>query len=159
MSDRFDELVGDIADPAERERLRRVHQLLLSVDAPPELPAPAEAPAPVVVLERRRRPYAVALIAAALAAAAFGAGWLGGARSDDVAVERVIPMAGVNDGRGASGADGSGLAGMRERVTALGGHVSRHTDPSGGDRPGTVVAISLPRTTTPDVAPRPAARP
>jgi two-component system sensor histidine kinase DesK len=64
-----------------------------------------------------------------------------------------------DDGRGASGPDGSGLAGMRERVTALGGHVSRHTDPSGGDRPGTVVAICLPRTTTPDVAPRPAARP
>ena len=102
MSDRFDELVGEIEDPAERERLLRVHTLLLSVDAPPELPALGDAPAPVVVLERRRRPYALALIAAALAAAAFGAGWLGGARSDDVAAERVIPMAGVNDGRGAS---------------------------------------------------------
>jgi len=101
MTDRFDELVGDIEDPAERERLRRVHTLLLSVDAPPELPAPAEAPAPVVEL-RRRRPYAVALIAAALAIAAFGAGWFGGARSEDVAADRVIPMAGVNDGRGAS---------------------------------------------------------
>ena len=100
MSDRFDELVGDIEDPAERERLRRVHTLLLSVDAPPELPA-AHDPAPVVVIPRRRR-YAPALIAAALAIAAFGAGWFGGARSDDVAANRVIPMAGVNDGRGAS---------------------------------------------------------
>ena len=54
------------------------------------------------MLEPRRRRYAVALIAAALAAAAFGVGWLGGARSDDVAADRVIPMAGVNDGRGAS---------------------------------------------------------
>ena len=102
MSDRFDELVGEIEDPAERERLRRVHTLLLSVDAPPELPAPAESHAPVVVLQRRRRPYAVALVAAAIAAVAFGAGWLGGARSDDVAAQTVIPMAGVNDGRGAS---------------------------------------------------------
>ncbi len=100
MSDRFDELVGDIADPEERERLRRVHELLLSVEAPPELPTAGD-PAPVVVLPQRRR-YAVALIAAALAAAAFGAGWLGGARSDDVAAERVIAMAGVNEGRGAS---------------------------------------------------------
>jgi hypothetical protein len=100
MSDRFDELVGDIADPAERDRLRRVHELLLSVDAPPELPVARE-PAPVAVLPQRRR-YALALIAAALAVAAFGAGWFGGARSDDVAAERLIPMAGVNDGRGAS---------------------------------------------------------
>ena len=46
MSDRFDELVGDIEDPAERERLRRVHELLLSVEAPPERPA-APAPAPI----------------------------------------------------------------------------------------------------------------
>ena len=46
MSDRFDELVGDIEDPAERERLRRVHELLLSVDAPPELPRRARRPLP-----------------------------------------------------------------------------------------------------------------
>jgi hypothetical protein len=104
MSDRFDELVGDIADPAERERLRRVHQLLLSVDAPPEQPrTPGEAP--VVVLPQRpaqRRRYATALIAAALAAVFFGSGYLVGGRSDDAQVERVITMAGVNEGRGAS---------------------------------------------------------
>ncbi|MEP7335192.1 MAG: hypothetical protein ABI717_05365 [Actinomycetota bacterium] len=100
MSDRFDDLVGDIADHAERERLRRVHELLLSVDGPPEYPTtPVEAP--VVVLPQRRR-YALALIAAALAAALFGAGYLVGGRSDDVAAVRVIPMAGVGDGRGAS---------------------------------------------------------
>lgn len=104
MSDRFHELVGDIEDPEERERLRRVHELLLSVEAPPELPAehaPAPVLAPVVVLPRRRR-YALALIAAALAAALFGSGYLVGGRSDDVEAVRVIPMAGVNDGRGAS---------------------------------------------------------
>ena len=104
MSDRFDELVGDIADPAERERLRRIHELLLSVEAPPELPADhAGAPvqAPVAVLPGRRR-YALALIAAALAAALFGSGYLVGGRSDDVEAVRVIPMAGVDAGRGAS---------------------------------------------------------
>jgi hypothetical protein len=104
MSDRFDELVGDIADPAERERLRRIHELLLSVEAPPELPADhagAPVPAPVAVLPGRRR-YALALIAAALAAALFGAGYLVGGRSDDVEAVKVIPMAGVDSGRGAS---------------------------------------------------------
>lgn len=98
MSDRFDELVGDIADPAERERLRRVHELLLSVEAPPEVPAAKEAP--VVLLPQRRR-YATALIAAALAAALFGSGYLIGGRSDDVEAVRVIPMVGVG-GRGGS---------------------------------------------------------
>ena len=103
-NDRFDELVGDIDDPVERERLRRIHELLLSVEAPPERPAataPAPIPAPVAFLPRRRR-VALALIAAALAAALFGSGYLIGGRSDDVEAVRVIPMAGVNDGRGAS---------------------------------------------------------
>ena len=100
MSDDFEELVGDIDDPAERERLRRVHELLLSVEEPPELPAPRAA-APVVLLPQRRR-YATALVAAALAAAVFGSGYLLGARSDDVEAVRVIPMAGTSDGRGAS---------------------------------------------------------
>jgi len=100
VSDRFDELVGGIADPAERERLRRVHELLLSVDAPPELPA-APDQAPVVVLPQRRS-YTLALIAAAVAAVLFGSGYLLGGRSDDVEAVRVIPMAGTNDGRGAS---------------------------------------------------------
>ena len=100
----FDELVGDIADPGERERLRRVHDLLLSIEAPPERPrTPGEAP--VIVLPRRpaeRRRRATALIAAALAAVFFGSGYLVGGRSDDVQLDRVILMAGVNEGRGAS---------------------------------------------------------
>jgi len=100
LSDRFDELVGEITDPAERERLRRVHELLLSVEAPPELPA-SPVRTPVAVLPQRRR-YALALIAAALAATLFGFGYLLGGRSNNVAAERVIPLAGVNDGRGAS---------------------------------------------------------
>jgi hypothetical protein len=104
MSDRFDELVGEIEDPQERERLRRVHTLLLSVDPPPEVSsALREPPAaePVRLLPRRRR-TALALLAAALAATAFGAGWLAGARSDDIQAERVIPMAGTAQARGAT---------------------------------------------------------
>ena len=64
-----------------------------------------------------------------------------------------------DDGRGTSGPDGSGLAGMRERITALGGHVIRRTGPSGGERPGTAVTISLPRTPSMPAAPSPATRP
>jgi hypothetical protein len=102
MKDRFDELMEGVDDPAERARLRRVHQLLLSVDAPPELSPSlqrAPLPAPVPLVPRRRR-GALALLAAALAVAAFGAGWLGGARSDDVAPEREIVMSGVGESRG-----------------------------------------------------------
>src|SRR5688572_25369189 len=105
MTERFDDLVGEIEDPDERDRLRRVHQLLLSVDPPPEVssalqstPSPA---APVQLLPRRRR-TALALLAAALAAAAFGAGWFASARSDDVQFEAVIPMAGTAQARGAT---------------------------------------------------------
>jgi hypothetical protein len=127
MSDPFDELVGEVADPHERERLLRVHELLLAVDPPPELsPGLARAPGPPPVrLAPRRRRAAFALLAAALAAAAFGAGWLGGDRSDDVAAVRSIPMTGVGDGRGGSASiellpqDASGNWPMRVRVRGL----------------------------------------
>jgi hypothetical protein len=104
MSDRFDELVGEIEDPEERARLRRVHTLLLSVDPPPEVSAALEAPPvaePVRLLPRRRR-TALALLAAALAAAAFGAGWLASARSDDVEAVVSIPMVGTAQAAGAT---------------------------------------------------------
>ena len=98
MSDRFDELVGDVRDPEERERLRRVHELLLSVEAPP-----ATTPAPVPLPLPRRRPLRrIALLAAALAAAAFASGYLlGGATGGDEMVA-AIPMHGVGPAPNAS---------------------------------------------------------
>ncbi|MEO5575392.1 MAG: hypothetical protein ABIR67_00510, partial [Gaiellaceae bacterium] len=96
MSDRFDELVGDVDDPLERERLRRVHELLLSVDPPPER-SPALLRQPPA---RARRGRLQALLAAALAAATFGAGYLVGGR--DAAPERVIALIGVGVERGAT---------------------------------------------------------
>ncbi len=105
MSDRFDELVGEIGDPEERERLRRVHELLLSVDAPPELSPGLEGaavPKPEPLLPRRRG-RALALLAAALAAASFGAGWLAGARDGDAEPVEVIAMSGIGEARGATG--------------------------------------------------------
>jgi len=129
VTDRFEELVGPVDDERQRERLRRVHELLLSVDPPPEPAALAATPAAArpepVPLRAPRRRAALALLAAALAAAAFGAGWLSGARSDDVAAELVIPMAGVGDARGASASiellpeDGAGNWPMRVLLRGL----------------------------------------
>ena len=102
MSDRFDELVGEVDDAGERERLRRVHDLLLSVEAPPERPPalrPAAPPPPARLVPRKRR-RALVLLAAALAVASFGAGWLAGARSGDVAPEQVIAMSGPSGANG-----------------------------------------------------------
>lgn len=94
MSDRFSELVGEIDDPQERERLLRVHELLLSVEPPAEL-LPIEPP-------RRSRPVRMALLAAALAALALGSGYLLGARTDDRDAVRVIALHGVGQERDAS---------------------------------------------------------
>ena len=122
MSDRFDELVGDVGDQRERERLRRVHELLLSVDAPPELSSAAR-PEPAVVTPIRRRGRALALLAAALAAAAFGAGYLVGGR--DATPDRVITMAGAGAERDATASievlpqDEAGNWPMRVRVRGL----------------------------------------
>jgi hypothetical protein len=94
----FDELVGTEVPPAERERLRRVHDLLITVGPPPELPAALETPR-LRVFPRRR---ALVLLAAAVAVAAFGAGWFSrGGESFDVRV--AVPMHGTADAPRASG--------------------------------------------------------
>ncbi len=64
----------------------------------------------------------------------------------------------ADDGRGTNGPDGSGLTGMRERIHALGGEVARRTGPAGRGRPGTVVAVTVPRT-PPTAAPGPEVTP
>ena len=103
MTDRFEELVGsEDLEPGERARLQRVHELLVEAGPPPEVPLDLRTPPaaePVRLLPQRRR-YTLALIAAALAAVAFGSGFLLGGRSDDASVFRSISMAGVGEGRG-----------------------------------------------------------
>ena len=103
---RFDDLI-DTEDlgPDEEARLRRVHDLLVQAGPPPDLPPallePPEEPveADVVqfpLLPRRRLALAV-LIAAALAAIAFGGGYLFGhskARPSAFAAQHVVPMHG-----------------------------------------------------------------
>jgi hypothetical protein len=79
----FADLVGDEGTPEELERLRRAHQLLVAAGPPPELsPRLAEAPAAQrrTADGPRRRRGAAFLLAGAVAAAAFGIGYLVGDR-------------------------------------------------------------------------------
>jgi hypothetical protein len=98
MSDRFDELVGHVSDREEKERLRRVHELLLSVEAPPSIAAPS-APVP---LPQRRPLRRIAVLAAALAAAAFAAGYLLGGAGGSEDMVSAIPMHGAGAAPNAS---------------------------------------------------------
>jgi len=93
----FDELVGTDLDAGERERLQRVHELLIEAGPPPELPLQA----PVALRPRRRRGALVA-IAAALAVAVFAIGVVIGGRSDEPGVDFVVTMSGTAAAGGAS---------------------------------------------------------
>jgi hypothetical protein len=98
------DLIGDDVPADELARLNRMHELLVRAGPPPELPGElAEPPEPddtVAFLPRRHwRP--VALLAAALALAAFGAGWLASSASDSgetafPAVDFHVPMYGTS---------------------------------------------------------------
>jgi len=140
MTDRFDEMVGGVDDlhPRERDRLRRVHELLLEVDAPAELP-PALASAPRRVHEpvaavpprssRSRRPRwlrarpALAFAAAAVAALAFASGYLVGTRDAEPFAE--VEMSGVGAAPAGAGSidilpqDASGNWPMRVEIRGL----------------------------------------
>lgn len=94
MTDRFDELFEGVDDAGERERLRRVHELLLTIDPPPAL-VPR-------LRQRERRRSPLALLAAALALGAFAGGYLLGARDGGAEAVRTIEMRGVGAERGAS---------------------------------------------------------
>ena len=132
--DELDDLVAGL-EPEEQERLRRVHELLLAADAPPELTPELvespEAPQNVYPLFPRRRGAAALLAAVAVAAAAFGIGFLVG---DDAPPEpeRVVGMAppgGLSDARASLAifaADDAGNWPMELTVRGLGGggHVS-----------------------------------
>ena len=79
----FDELVGTDLSPGERERLERVHELLISAGPPPPEVLPVAAP--VELRPHRRRGALVALAAAlAVAAIALGAALVDGGSGRDV---------------------------------------------------------------------------
>jgi Anti-sigma-K factor rskA len=102
MKPDFDELVGTDLAPEERERLLRAHELLIAAGPPPELPPSLAAPeVPEGEVEtpffNRRRNAVLALLAAALAAAGFGAGYLFGdsKQSDQFAQAKTVVMRGT----------------------------------------------------------------
>jgi hypothetical protein len=95
----FDELTDDLS-AEEQERLRRVHQLLLEVDAPAELPRSLRRPhrpAPVGLAASRRR-LAAAVAAALAIAGSFALGYV--VADDGIEFERDFSVA----MRGADGA-------------------------------------------------------
>lgn len=100
----FHDLVGEDLPEQERERLRRVHDLLVAAGPPPELtPALRETPrppAPVSALFRRRRGAAL-LLAAALAAAALGGAYAAGRAGRGFDTERTLAMRGTAAAPGA----------------------------------------------------------
>lgn len=101
MSDppNFDELIGPEVPTEDRERLRRVHELLVAAGPPPEMPTLGASP-PVRTHPRRR--VAALLIAAALTLAAFTAGWLLRGANDEFDVRRAVPMRSTENAPNAS---------------------------------------------------------
>jgi hypothetical protein len=114
----FDELVGGVEDADERERLRRVHELLIEAGPPPELsPALASVAPPVDAapadeeerdfswLPRRRLGAGLVLVGAVLAAT-FGLGYLaggsdsGGGEAAGVEIVRTASLTGESDATG-----------------------------------------------------------
>jgi hypothetical protein len=101
----FEDFVDlDGLDPEEQSRLRRVHELLVEAGPPPELSARLAALPPGVTRARimpfpqaRRRIAAGLALAAALAATAFGGGYLVGHQSPGGhKTVRVVAMTGQN---------------------------------------------------------------
>ena len=95
----FDELVGVELPSPERERLLKVHELLLVAGPPPEI---ADGPSVVAMPRRRRRRGARLALAAALALVAFAAGTAIGERSAGRTVDFEDSMSGTDAARGAS---------------------------------------------------------
>jgi hypothetical protein len=108
----FDELVDGIERPEDRERLRRVHELLVEAGPPPELsPALASMPAPEP--KRRSRPRLVGALAfaGAVLAAMFGIGYLAGSSGSDESETPIRDTIALNSNSGASGAVNLGFKG------------------------------------------------
>ncbi len=128
----FDELVGPDAEPGERERLRRVHELLLEAGPPAELSPELEAgPTLAMTLGGRAREHTVRrrvmLLAATVAviALAFLGGYLAGNRGGGLASARTLRLAGTSAAPSALAslriepADAAGNWPMQLNVTGL----------------------------------------
>jgi hypothetical protein len=94
----FDELVDDVSG-AERERLERVHELLIAAGPPAELPPHLENPSLAMTLTRRpgraRRRFAAIAAIAAVLAIAFVLGYLAGNRGGGLTAETSLQLTGT----------------------------------------------------------------
>lgn len=108
----IDDLMNGVEDRNERERLRRMHQLLLETEPPPELSTALLTPPPArgntLFPQRLLRPRTV-LVAAALVGAFFVGLLVGSPNSDRVGptagmqIDRTIQLEGEGDDTGAIG--------------------------------------------------------
>jgi len=100
----FHELVGIDLEPGERERLERVHDMLIAAGPPPELPQelaePPRQEGRLVELARRRLRTGLVL-AAALVIATFALGYFLGARGEDSSPVAFTPVKQVVLGKSA----------------------------------------------------------
>lgn len=108
----IDELLSGVDDPSERERLRRVHQLLLETEPPPELSTALLTPPPArghtMFPQRLLRPRTV-LVGAALVGAFFVGLVAGSPNSENagpaagIQIARTLQLEGKGNDRGAIG--------------------------------------------------------
>jgi hypothetical protein len=96
----FDDLVGAEVDGDDRERLRRVHELLVQAGPPPEISPDIEAPTLGMTLARppRQKRRGFALLAAAIVtlALAFAAGYAAGnGNGDGLSAGRTLELVGT----------------------------------------------------------------
>jgi hypothetical protein len=114
----FDELVNGVEEPDERERLRRVHELLVEAGPPPELSPALATAAPRVETETsaederdfswlpKRRLGAALVLVGAVLAGTFGLGYLvGGSESEGgktagIQISRTAPLTGAGEASG-----------------------------------------------------------
>jgi hypothetical protein len=100
VSPNFDELIGGDVDRGERERLRKVHELLVTAGPPEELPPHIEAgPTLAMTLAKPQKPARrrVALLAATICvlALAFLGGYLAGNKGGGLATGQTMQLAGT----------------------------------------------------------------
>jgi hypothetical protein len=137
MTDFHDLIDTDDLDDREEERLRLAHDLLVQAGPPPDLPPALQRPpteereAEIIAfpLLPRRRAGVALILAAAVAVAAFGGGYLFGhskAKPSAFATQRIVPMHAVGNGVASSVAlvrvarpDSNGNTALEFQVTGL----------------------------------------
>jgi hypothetical protein len=114
----FDEIIGVDLEPEERERLLHAHELLVAAGPPPELPPSLADPrvpgAEITPFFNRRRNATIAVLAAAIAAAAFGIGYLVGDSGNDGAFAKRATVVMRGTPAAPAGAKGSVALGERD---------------------------------------------